>query len=234
MHNRRRPRAAVSSATTPGGTRNTCSTMSESLSAPTLQQCDTATATCTITGHVSHLRATWTASDRRQHTRNATPLSHCNAAVMHASTQRSETNVHEHFTTQTIPRSAVQSHSSRSETRCSDGHATTQIRNRNIQRHSTLLARDSAGNGTPKTRIVRRAYDVATISPILTGLTTSIALPATITPQTRAHRPTPDATSPTHLNTTSASWRVSPKTAHTYKPRKPHRTLARSIQTHKP
>ncbi len=40
------------------------------------------------------------------------------------------------------------------------------------------------------------------------------------------------ATSPTHHNGTSASWRMSPKTAHTYNPRTPHRTLTRSVQPH--
>jgi hypothetical protein len=54
VHTRPRPRAAASSAATPGGTHNTCSTVSQSLPARTLQQCDTATATRTITGHVSH------------------------------------------------------------------------------------------------------------------------------------------------------------------------------------
>jgi hypothetical protein len=48
----------------------------------------------------------------------------------------------------------------------------------------------------------------------------------------RAH--THDATSPTQHNGTSASWRVSHKTAPTYKPRTPYRTLARRIQAHRP
>jgi hypothetical protein len=63
---------------------------------------------------------------------------------------------------------------------------------------------------------------------------TSAALPATITPHNHARTDTQDATSPTHHNTTSASWRVSPKTAHTNKPRTAQRTLTHSIQTHKP
>jgi hypothetical protein len=63
---------------------------------------------------------------------------------------------------------------------------------------------------------------------------TSAALPATITPHNHARTDTHDATSPTHHNTTSASRGVSPTTAHTCKPRTPHRTLACRIQTHKP
>jgi hypothetical protein len=63
---------------------------------------------------------------------------------------------------------------------------------------------------------------------------TSTALPATIAPHNHARTYTHDATSPTHHNTTSASWRVSPTTAHTNKPRTAHRTLTHSIQTHKP
>jgi hypothetical protein len=61
---------------------------------------------------------------------------------------------------------------------------------------------------------------------------TSAAIPATITPHARTE--TRDATSPTQHNGTSASWRVSPNTVHTYKPCNAHRTLARRIQTHKP
>jgi hypothetical protein len=63
---------------------------------------------------------------------------------------------------------------------------------------------------------------------------TSAALPATIAPQSRARTDTHDVTSPTHRNTTSASWRVSSKTAHTNKPCTTHGTLTHSIQTHKP
>jgi hypothetical protein len=57
---------------------------------------------------------------------------------------------------------------------------------------------------------------------------TSAALPATITPHARAQ--THDTASPTQHNTTSASWGVSPNTAHTNKPRTVHRTLTYSIQ----
>ncbi len=67
-----------------------------------------------------------------------------------------------------------------------------------------------------------------------THMPTSATLPDTITPQTRAHTDTHDATNVNHHNGTSASWRVSPNTAHANNPRTPHRTLARSIQTHKP
>jgi hypothetical protein len=50
------------------------------------------------------------------------------------------------------------------------------------------------------------------------------------TPHKHARTDTHDATSPTHHNGTSASWRVSPKTAHANKPRTAHRTLTHSIQ----
>jgi hypothetical protein len=71
-------------------THNTSTTVLQSMSALTRQQCDTAPATCTIEGHVSHWCVARTASDsrsHRQHPRNATP--HCNAAVPHACMQRS-------------------------------------------------------------------------------------------------------------------------------------------------
>ncbi len=93
---------------------------------------------------------------------------------------------------------------------------------------------------TPKTRIVHRAYDAATMLHIFAGPTrttthmpTGATLPDTITPQTRAHRHT-RCDNPNHHNTTSASWRVSPKTAHACNPCNAHRTLACRIQTHKP
>ncbi len=104
------------------------------------------------------------------HTTRATPLPHCNAAVTHASTQRSETKNHEQSTAITVPHRAAPSHSSHSETRCSNAHATTPIRNRNTAAHPTThCARDSAGNARPKTRIVPRAYDTATMLHIFTG-----------------------------------------------------------------
>jgi hypothetical protein len=52
LHTRPRPRAAASSAQLRA--HNTSTTVLQSLPARTLQQCDTATATCTITRHVSH------------------------------------------------------------------------------------------------------------------------------------------------------------------------------------
>jgi hypothetical protein len=71
-----------------------------------------------------------------------------------------------------------------------------------------------------------RAHDATTILHIFAGQTrtaahmpTSAALPNTVTPRTRAHRYTHDATRPTQHTGTSASRRVSPKTTHTYKPR---------------
>jgi hypothetical protein len=50
-------------------------------------------------------------------------------------------------------------------------------------------------------------------------------------PRTRVRADTHDATSPTQHNGTSASWRVSPKTAHANKPRTAHRTLKRRIHS---
>ncbi len=81
---------------------------------------------------------------------------HC-SAVPHTTqqhntcTQRSETRKHAQSTAKTIPRSAVPSHSSHSETRCSDAHATTQIRNRNTTaaQRPTHCARASAVNARP-------------------------------------------------------------------------------------
>jgi hypothetical protein len=69
----------------------------------------------------------------------------------------------------------------------------------------------------------------------LTHMPTSAALPATITPRTRAQTHATRQAPPKHNGPgTSASWRVPPKTAHTYKPRTAHRTLTYSIQTHMP
>ncbi len=83
----------------------------------------------------------------------ATPHSHCNAAVAHACTQRCGTHDHEQSTAKTIPRSVVQSHSSHSETRCRDAHATTQNRNRSTAaQHPTHCAQDSAGEPTMNTQ----------------------------------------------------------------------------------
>jgi hypothetical protein len=87
------------------------------------------------------------------HTTRATPHPHCNAAVAHACTQRSGTHKHEQSTAKTIPRSAVQSHSSHSETRCRDAHATTQNRNRSTAaQHPAHCAQDSAGEPTMNTQ----------------------------------------------------------------------------------
>ncbi len=53
--------------------------------------------------------------------------------------------------TQTIARNAAQSHIRPSETRCSNTHAITQIRNRNTTvQHPTHCARHSAGNARPR------------------------------------------------------------------------------------
>jgi hypothetical protein len=69
----------------------------------------------------------------------------------------------------------------------------------------------------------------------LTHMPTSAALPATITPRTRAQTHATRQAPPKHNGPgTSASWRVPPKTAHTYKPRTAHRTRTYSIQTHMP
>jgi hypothetical protein len=53
------------------------------------------------------------------------------------------------------------------------------------------------------------------------------------TTHTRARRYT-RFNRPFQRNSTSASWRVSPKTPHTFKPRNPHCALARNIQTQAP
>jgi hypothetical protein len=80
----------------------------------------------------------------RQHTGDTAPLLQRggNARVK----QHSETHIHEQPTAKTIPRSAAPSHSSHSETRCNDAHATTQIRNRDTAaQHPT-----TAANARPK------------------------------------------------------------------------------------
>jgi hypothetical protein len=108
LYTRPRPREAASSAATPRGTHNTSSTVLQSLPAHTLQQCDTATATCTIAGHASHYCAAWTASDRRrrrhrQHTRNtAPPLQRGGNARVHAAQRDAQTRTinREHNRTQ--------------------------------------------------------------------------------------------------------------------------------------
>jgi hypothetical protein len=61
---------------------------------------------------------------------------------------------------------------------------------------------------------------------------TSAALPDTT--HTHACTDTRDATSPTQHNGTAASWRVSPKTAHTYNPHNAHRTHTQHTNTHVP
>ncbi len=68
----------------------------------------------------------------------------------HACTQCSgDTDTGNH--PQTIAGSVARSHSSHSETRCSNGHATTQIRNRNTAaQHSSRCARDSCSNARPR------------------------------------------------------------------------------------
>jgi hypothetical protein len=128
---------------------------------------------------------------------------------------------HDQSTANTIPRSATQSHSSHSETQRSDAHATTPIRNRNTAaQHPTHCARDCARDkSTPKTRIVYRAYDAATMLHILAGSTrtsrTCRLAPRSPLPSHHKHAraDTRDETSPTQHNGTAASWRVPPNTA---------------------
>ncbi len=188
--------------------------MLQSLSALTLQQCDTATAASTITGHVSHDCAT--ASDRRSHTRNATPLSHCNAAVTHACTQRSETHKHKHANNRT-QRCAV-THPTRR-----DAVQQSTRDNTNPQSQYCVTALETAPAMHTETHILHRAYDAATIRHIFAGATrtsrTCRLAPRSPTPHHTAHTraDTHDATSSTQHNTTSASWPVSPKTARAYK-----------------
>jgi hypothetical protein len=90
----------------------------------------TAVRHCDCDVHDHRTRVALVRSMDCQRSTRATPHAQYNAAVTHACTQRTETPTHEQSTTDTIPRSAAPSHSSHSETRCSDAHATTQIRNR--------------------------------------------------------------------------------------------------------
>jgi hypothetical protein len=105
--------------------------------------------------------------------------------------------------------------------------------------YNTHWAQNNDGSGRPRhaSDIARmkqpRFFTFCRLNAHITHMPTSAALPATITPQTRACRHT-GYNSTTHHNGTSPSWRVPHKTAHTYKPRTPHRTLPRSIQTRKP
>ncbi len=77
---------------------------------------------------------------------------------------------------------------------------------------------------TPKTRNGHRAYDTATI--LHTSRTCRLAPRSPLSSQ---HAHTRADTHGTR-NKTRASWRVSPETAHTNKPRTAHRTLTHSIQ----
>jgi hypothetical protein len=74
LHTRPRPRAAASSAATPGGTHNTSTTVTQSLSALTLQQTYTTTAARTITAPAKHWCAQCTGSrnKQQQHARRTT------------------------------------------------------------------------------------------------------------------------------------------------------------------
>ena len=74
VHTRPRPRAAASSAATPGGTHNTSTTVTQSLSALTLQQTYTTTAARTITAPAKHWCAQCTGSrnKQQQHARRTT------------------------------------------------------------------------------------------------------------------------------------------------------------------
>jgi hypothetical protein len=91
---------------------------------------------------------------------------------------------------------------------------------------------------TPNTRILHRAYDAAMtphIFAVVTHMTTSAALPDTITPHNHARtdthttRQAPSTTTPRQRHGA-----CHPKQPTANKPRTPHPTLARSIQTHKP
>ncbi len=174
------------------------------------------------------------------------PTTHAQRSTALPLHRRDNTRVHAARRTHTSNQPRKQSHAAlRSHTPATArrGAATHTRRHTSaiaILRYSTLLtALETRRQCTPNTRILhRRAYDAATIlkftfrRPDATSRTvpTSAALPATITPHNHARTDTHDATSPTHHNTTSASWRVSPETAHTNKPRTAHRTLTHSIQ----
>jgi hypothetical protein len=198
LHTRPRHQAAASSAATPGGRHNTSTTVLQSLSALTLQQCDTATATCTITGHVSHECATWTASDRRcrpQHTRNtAPPLQRGGNARVYAAQQDTQTRA---INRNQRSHAALRSHTAATARRVQPRTRTNrhpQSRYCGTASHS-LLSRQRRLR-TPETRIVQRACDAVTMLHIFAGPTRTSCtcrpapLPATITPQTRAHRHT--------------------------------------------
>jgi hypothetical protein len=80
----------------------------------------------------------------------ATPLAPLQRGGNARVKKHSETHIHDQSTAETIPRSAAPSYSSHSETRCSNAHATTQIRNRNTAaKHRTHCGQDSAGNARP-------------------------------------------------------------------------------------
>jgi hypothetical protein len=145
------------------------------LPARTQQQCDTVTATCTITGHASHQCTTWTASDRRrrnrQHTRNTAPPSPCNAAVTHvlSSTAR---RTYTSSLPQTQSHAALRHHTA--ATARHDAATHTQKHKAAVAILCYCTARHSLRSRqrrrrTPKTHIVYRAYDAATMLHIIAG-----------------------------------------------------------------
>jgi hypothetical protein len=155
--------------------------------------------------------------------------------------KRSGMHTREPSTAKAIPRSAAQSHSSHSKTRCSNAHTTTKIRNRNTTaQHPSRCARNSAGNARPR----RASYITRTMQPQFVTFSQAQRAPHAHADKRRAPRyhHTTNTCAQTHATRQAPSSTTShqrhgachPKTAHTYKPRTPHRTLSRSIQTHKP
>jgi hypothetical protein len=131
------PTTASSSVEQPLRTHDTCTTVLQSLSALTLQRCDTATATCTITGHECVAR---TASYRHSHQQTQVQR---NTTLPPQRVHAAQQDAHKRAINNKIPRSTTQSHSSHSETRCSNAHATTQSRNRDTAVQRRLHAQDA-------------------------------------------------------------------------------------------
>jgi hypothetical protein len=110
----------------------------------------------------------------------ATPLPHCNAAVTHACIQCSGTHAH--------TQSARNNRKQRCAVTRQPQRDAVQRRTRDNTQHPTHCARDSAGNARRMTQ--PRCSHFRRLNAHLKHTSTSAALPATITPQTRAHRHT--------------------------------------------
>jgi hypothetical protein len=149
------------------GTHNTCSTVSQSLSALTPQQCDTATATCMITARAALVRIMDCQrspppppTTHGQH-ETAPPLQRGGNACVHAAQRDACTRAisHKHNPTQRCAitqqpqRNAVQRRT-RDNTKPQSQHCGTapySLRQRQLRQC------------TPKTRVLHRAHDAATM-----------------------------------------------------------------------